>query len=332
MVHGEIFENIDAVVEHLVNQGWTLSKTYFGNAPYEAIDYGNNRLIYYPQPLHSPLFRGQNEFYDKCTASFYRNNPNRIDEFIQSLKIEEFRVLAEKHPAIKEEIEHGLFFDHIALAQHYEIKTKLLDLTNSLPVAAFFAVTKKENNKYYPLGKSDKPGVLYFVLPLSDMFFSTEKNGIEIYPVGWQIFRRPGEQRAFGIKLENNQNFNELPGIFAFKFWQDESISKKIFNALHGGELLFPPDIFSDKAQKIQEINTYSQASFNKVYPDFDAYFSKEFILEELDKRGIKIQLESVIGFNFNEMLEIENLHKTGKLTENLNARFRIGRDSPFKD
>lgn len=56
MVHEKIFDNIDAVVDFLRQQGWTMNKMYFGNAPYEVIDYGNNRLVYYPQPKFSPIF------------------------------------------------------------------------------------------------------------------------------------------------------------------------------------------------------------------------------------------------------------------------------------
>ncbi len=323
MIYDEIFENINCVVDYLNNQGWTLSKTYFGNGPYEVIDYGNNRIIYYPAPLGTPLFRGQNEFYEPCISSFYRFQPDKIEEFIQYLKIEEFRFVTSKHPVIKNEIENGLFFDHIALAQHYEFKTKMLDLTNSLPVAAFFAVTKKESNCYKPIEKSDKPGVLYFINPPEQFSFSG-KNELEIYPVGWQIFKRPGEQRAFGVNLTKNRNFNSIPGVFAFKFWHDKKISEQIYNIFHSGKDLFPKDIFAEKAAQIKESYIFSQSTFDIVYQQYCKKLTKKFILNELKKRKIQIQKYSNLDYTTEDIEIMKNLYQTGILTQNLNATTRL--------
>ncbi len=324
MIHDEIFENINSVIDYLNNQGWTLSKTYFGNAPYQVIDYGNNRLIYYPQPIGTPLFRGQNEFHEPCIASFYRFQPDKIEEFIQNLKIEEFRIVTSKHPVIKDEIENGIFFDYVALAQHYEFKTKMLDITNSLPVAAFFAVTRKESNCYIPIEKSDKQGVLYFINPSEQFMPFSEENEPEIYPVGWQIFKRPGEQRAFGVNLTKNKNFNSMSGVFAFRFWQDKKISEQIYNIFHGGKDLFPKDIFAEKAAQIKESNIFSQAAFDIVHQNFNIDLTKEVILDELEKRNIKVQINSNIEYTNEDIEIIKNLFQSGKLTQNLNATTRL--------
>ena len=324
MIHDEIFENINCVVDYLTNQGWTLSKSYFKNGPYQVIDYGDNRIVYYPVPLGTPLFRGQNEFYEPCISSFYRFQPDRIDEFIQFLKIEEFRLVTSMHPVIKNEIENGIFFDYVALAQHYEFKTKMLDLTNSLPVAAFFAVTQKESDYYKPVEKSDKPGVLYFINPpeLFSSFF--EKNELEIYPVGWQIFKRPGEQRAFGVNLTKNKNFNSIPGVFAFRFWHDKKISEQIYNIFHGGKDLFPKDIFAEKAALIKESNIFSQSSFDAVHQQYCKNLRKELILKELQNRKIKIQKYSNLEYTNEDIEIIKNLYQSGILTKDLYASTRL--------
>jgi len=324
MIHDDIFENINSVIDYLNNQGWTLSKNYFGNAPYLVIDYGNNRLIYYPQPIETPLFRGQNKFYEPCKSSFYRFQPDKIEEFIQNLKIEEFRIVTSKHPVVKDEIENGLFFNYLALAQHYEFKTKMLDLTNSLPVAAFFAVTRKESNCYIPMEKSDEPGVLYFIKPYKNSTPFSEENEPEIYPVGWQIFKRPGEQRAFGVNLANNENLNSMTDVFAFKFWQDKKVSEQIYNMFHGGKDLFPKDIFAEKAALINESNIFSKAAFDIVHQSFNIDLSKDVILNELEKRKVKVKVVSNIKYSYEEIELIKKLYKSGKLTENLNASTRL--------
>jgi len=337
MIHEEIFENIDKVIDYLNNQGWTISKNYIGNAPYVLMDYGDGKLIYYPQPIGTPLFRGQNEFHDPCTSSFFRFQPDNYTQFIQKLKLEEFRIVTAKHPVIEEEINNGIFYDYVALAQHYEFKTEMLDVTNSLPVAAFFAVTRQDCGKYIPIEKSDKPGVLYFVTP-DIQFMQLSDNLPEIYPVGWQVFKRPGEQRAFGVNLTNKKNFNTMSGVFAFRFWHDKIISEQIWNMFHGGEDLFAKDTFAEKATKIKDSNIFSTQAFDLAYGNSNKELTREMILTELEKtetkpdtrtkqlekRNIKIQINSIWEYSVDDISALKELSHSGAITENLNATTRL--------
>lgn len=324
MIHDEIFENLDKVVDYLNNQGWTLSKTYIGNAPYTVMDYGDNKLVYYSQPLGTPLFRGQNEFHEPCISSFFRSQPDIITQFIQKLKIEEFRIVTSKHPVIKEDIENGIFYDYVALAQHYEFKTEMLDITNSLPVAAFFAVTRQDSGKYIPIEKSDKPGVLYFVTPVIQFMPLLTENQPEIHPVGWQVFKRPGEQRAFGVNLTKSIDFNSMSGVFAFRFWHDKNISEQIYNIFHGGEDLFSKDIFAEKAAGIKDSNIFSRHAFDIVYENSNKELTREMILVELEKRNIKIRINSIWKYSVEDISALKELSLSGKLTENLYATTRL--------
>ncbi len=324
MIHEEIFDNIDKVIDYLNNQGWTLSKTYFGNAPYKLMDFGDNKLVYYPEPFGSPLFRGQNEFHEPCIASFYRNQPDLITQFIQKVKIEEFRLVTSKHPVIKEDIENGIFYDYVALAQHYEFKTEMLDLTNSLPVAAFFAVTQYDSGKYIPIEKTEEKGVLYFVMPDTQFIPLVTENQAEIHPVGWQVFKRPGEQRAFGVNLSKNKDFNTMSGVFAFRFRHDKIISEQIYNLFHGGEDLFSKDIFAEKAAEIKDSNIFSRHAFDIAYENSNKELTREMILAELEKRNIKIQINSIWEYSLEDLATLKELSLSGKLTENLIATTRL--------
>lgn len=324
MIHEEIFENIDKVIDYLNNQGWTLSKTYIGNAPYQVIDYGDNKLVYYPEPLGTPLFRGQSEFHEPCISSFFRYQPDIVTQFIQRLKIEEFRIVTSKHPVIEDDIKNGIFYDHVALAQHYEFKTEMLDITNNLPVAAFFAVTRQESGKYIPIEKSDKPGVLYFVTPVLQFLPLQDENQPEMYPVGWHVFKRPGEQRAFGVNLTNSKDFNSMSGVFAFRFWHDKKISEQIYYMLHGGEDLFPKDIFAEKAAEIRESNIFSWQAFDIAFENSNKELSREMILVELEKRNIIIQNNSIWEYSVEDISALNELSSSGKLTENLYATTRL--------
>lgn len=288
MVHEKIFDNIDSVVDFLRQNGWTMNKMYYGNAPYEVIDYGNNRFVYYPQPKFSPIFRGQNAFYEPCIANKYRGNPDNLQLFIEDLRVEEYRLVTSKHPYINKEIAAGIYYDYEALAQHYEFKTSMLDLTNSLPVAAFFAVTYKKGNNFYPMEEQDEPGVLYFIK--SEMILNLLNTEPKIIPVGWQIFRRPGEQRAFGINLPDYEDFNKLPDILAFKFYHDKKISEKILKVFKGGKKLFPNDPFAEKAARIKDGKVFSRQSFENVLTEYKDKFSKEELLKKLQGKGIQIK------------------------------------------
>lgn len=324
MIHETIFENIDKVADYLNNQGWTLSKAYMGNAPFEIIDYGNGRLIYYPQPIGTPLFRGQNKFHEPCISSFYRLQPDTLTQFIQKLRIGEFRIVTAKHPIIEEELNNGIYYDYVALAQHYEFKTEMLDVTNSLPVAAFFAVTRQINGKYFPIEKSEDPGVLYFVHPAMEFMSRLADNQPEIHPVGWQVFNRPGEQRAFGINLTDSKDFNKMDGVFAFRFMHDKIISEQIWNMFHGGEDLFPKDIFADKAAKIKESNIFSRQAFDIAYENSNKEMTKERILNKLEKRNFRIQDNSIWDYSDGDISELKELSRSGKLTEKLYATTRL--------
>lgn len=324
MIHEEIFENLDKVIDYLNGQGWTLSKTYFGNAGYEVMDYGNGRMVYYPIPFGTPLFRGQNEFHEPCVSSFYRSKPDSITEFIQELKIQEFRIITSKLPEIKEQIEAGIYYDYVALAQHYEFKTQMLDVTNSLPVAAFFAVTQKVNDKYLPIIESDKQGVLYFIKPENQFLPIPLENRPEIFPVGWQIFKRPGEQRAFGIKLSKYQDLNTMSGVFAYRFWHNKEISEKLFEIFHSGNDLFPKDIFAEKAAKINHCMIFCQEAFANAFENLTTSYTKETLTRELSKRNISIQKNSVFEFSEDEIMLFKELAISGKLAENRFATTRL--------
>jgi hypothetical protein len=324
MIYQEIFDNLDKVIDYLNGQGWSLSRTYVRNSPYEVMDYGNGNIVYYPSPFATPLFRGQSKFFEPCVSSLYRSENDSITHFIDKLKVEEFRLVTSTHPVIREESLNGFYFNHIALAQHYGFRTEMLDLTNSLPVAAFFAVTQFVAGKYIPMDNSDHPGVFYFVSPMKQFDFLSFDDSPEVFPVGWQVFKRPGEQRAFGINLCNHLDLNFIPGVFAFRFWHDLTLSNRIFSIFNGGADLFPDDVFAAKAARINELNVFSRLAFDSTFDHFNPGLTKELLLEELEKRNLSIQDKPVFEYSPEDIVSITELLRSGKLTENLTAFSRL--------
>lgn len=103
------------------------------------------------------LFRGQGEFHNPCLPTLYRKkNWTDEDVFINRIRIEEFWLMLQQYPHVRYFIDLGLKVDYIGLAQHYGLKTDVLDLTSSIKVALFFAMCDyvEDTDCYKP--KSDK--------------------------------------------------------------------------------------------------------------------------------------------------------------------------------
>jgi len=260
-----IYQDLDSVIKELSKQGWTLSKSYIRYGDFEVLSLDDGSLINYPKPLFSPLFRGQVGWFNPCLSSMYRQNPSAIEILISKIKVAEFESLLKIHPQVQQDIENGYKVDFIGIAQHYGFRTEYLDITNSFPVAAFFATNEFNENEdsFHPISDSSKIGVLYFFNPTLLMSL---KSIYDIYPIGFQPFRRPAEQRAFYIHLKNNIDLNQITGVFPFKFFQKKEISERLYDIMEGGKILFPYDIISVKAKEIIKDRKLSKKSIKNVY------------------------------------------------------------------
>ena len=125
-----------------------VNKAFFepNNDTFEAvcIQEGNPQKILIPAANMYPfLFRGQTKDFGKCLPSLYREEDKQTAPylFLERLREVEFTELIKKHPVVKGFFDrHHFTVDFIGLAQHYGLKTDVLDLTNDLDVALFFAM------------------------------------------------------------------------------------------------------------------------------------------------------------------------------------------------
>lgn len=285
-----VYENLDKVVEYLRGLGWTIDTRYNNHGHFSVIEYPEKRMIYEPHPLMSPLFRGQSKLYDECLSNLYRGAFDAVKHFIERLRIVDFEFLLKNHPILQEDIQAGLYVHYTGFAQHYEMKTELLDLTNSLIVAAFFATTKYSKDKgYQPIIDSNEKGVLYFIPNNNSLFAENER--IQIYPLGLQCFKRPGEQRGFTINLKDGKNLNKMPGVFKYEFYQDKNISEQIYQALDNGRKLFPFNPIQQKVSEIMQLKHFALPVFEETYRRYNAEvnMSAKTLLEGLEKEGYTI-------------------------------------------
>ena len=161
-LNDEIFSDVFSVFNHLKEQGW--SGIPFHTPPcFEAMTLYDNRLAAAPMPM-SPLFRGESEFHERCLPALHRRKWTELESLERQIQLEDFRLMLQVNPEIREMEDGGLMVNYNGLAQHYGIKTNILDLTNSFLVAAFFATTTYDalRDVYKPILHTISSGVIYF--------------------------------------------------------------------------------------------------------------------------------------------------------------------------
>ncbi len=130
---------------------------------FQLLGYENDKSIILPKS-HMPMthYRGENNIYDTCVPAIYRNNPSDTQILIEKLKVLEFISITKTFPQVLFAEKDRLDVRYEALAQHYGLKTDIIDVTSDICVAAFFATHEYDvgTNRYLP--KTSGCGVLRF--------------------------------------------------------------------------------------------------------------------------------------------------------------------------
>ncbi|HJR72103.1 MAG TPA: FRG domain-containing protein [Luteimonas sp.] len=221
-------------------------------------------------PFASPyLYRGQVARYRPCVPAVFRgleqtHHPRKLPpadrarSFVDRVRLEEFVLALEAHPASAYAREIGLRLRPYALAQHYELATDRLDLTQDHRVAAFFATHTKENGAWVPI--KDGVGVMYRLprRPFENHF----QERLEC--IGKQALPRPGEQKGYALVLPLGEDFEALP-VEIHTFSQVEIAGRRISDQFDGGSALFPPDVMAEVAATIKSEPSISRQVVDRV-------------------------------------------------------------------
>ena len=232
------------------------------------------------------LYRGQTEDHPQCIPRLYRNNPSEIEIFLARLHTVELEMVFRHHPAVQELIKDGLYVHFPGLAQHYGIKTELLDLTSDYCTAAFFAVCKynESDDLYQPISNSnDKYGVMY-ESPFLALYTPTiSEHKLDV--VGLQPFPRPGLQKAYSYKLSKKEHFPAHKMLFK----HSEVVSKRIFEMFEDGKRIISKDPIHTKASEIIKGPNFSSTAFQEVLNRYPFNKDKSYYLNELEHKEIRI-------------------------------------------
>lgn len=267
-------------------------------------------FILYPSEPNPIFFRGQNSRYQPCYPSISRNIKTRspilnkltLNEqmlvVIRLIKSEWFCSILEETPQFKWCKENKLWMDKMALAQHYELPTGLIDLTQSIEVAAFFACCKYniENGSWSAMTTGE--GIIY-----SLDYRLVPVNTRKVRAIGQQVFPRPSEQWAWTFEMNLNEDFDLLPFVKKFVFQHNEEMSEKILNKFSCGKDLFPHDPLFSLAQKVKKCKELPRHIVNSVLDDL--------LTDEQGLRGeSKLDLIKKISENFTIKDEVPVLNK----------------------
>lgn len=250
-------------------------------------------------------YRGQNEDFGVCKTTLDRYTSEQ-EQFLSICRTITFEELLEDHPFIK--LTRSLQIDGnplslnlTGIAQHYELATDYLDITNNFDVASFFATCKYENGKYYPIGNISKPGVIYkmYDIVLSP-FLQDENKDILLEYLGWQPLPRPEQQRASVLKVAKDTNIDTVSSIQKYYFKHSIHQSKKIWNQFDKGEALFPQDSAAELANECKRLNSFTNKQIDKALERFEIWSGKKLVNKEqvLDNLNIEIIDNSTLSWD----------------------------------
>lgn len=232
------------------------------------------------------FYRGENACYGSSKPGIYRstNQTSPMQRLANLLILDEACYFLDQFDAVRKWSLSCV--NYHALAQHYGIKTPLIDITSDLKTALFFACCKYENHQWRPMVKKDfeskeggpgvkdaRYGMLYrSPTEITDMSWvlTNDKERMDlITPIGYQPFMRCSAQHGYMLYAKD-ETYDLLkdPLFDKFRIEHNEDFCKWIFEEMDNGNKVYPHDDIPKIERYMDEIrNTYmiSQGTFEKL-------------------------------------------------------------------
>lgn len=290
---------------------------------YEILDMGDGSFAAFPNLMFMQCYRGENCVYPSCEASIFRNNKKHNGDYdeaailIDELRCEEFKSVLLTFPQVQYALKDNHRVDFLALAQHYELNTRLLDITSEPEIAAYFATHRWIDGVPAPI--ENGIGCIRGISPLMFVTSESMENGSvyseKFHAIGLQCFKRPGLQAAFGIESEMGEDFSEYGWKVYFR--QNAMASQKIHinfhydaekNCVMPNSWLFPDEEIAKIAEKIRKTRKIS----DKTVKDYCMKNGKDFALvnEMIREKGMEISESACYVLSPDKKLEFMRKYK----------------------
>lgn len=237
------------------------------------------------------LYRGQDKCYGRCLPSLYRKTLTDDEVFVENVRVAEFRLFLEQLDITKLFQECNYEVDFVGLAQHYGLKTEVLDVTSDIFVSLFFAMCDyDEVHDCYVAKCEDKEYVGYIYTILSNEQSNDSKNAFGVFSnkikvIGLQPFERPGAQKGFAYHIGKQGIFHGY--LYSFSYTKEDS--SNIYNMFHQGKDLWRKDFIVDVAGLIARTRTFSSEAVSLASRMFTDTISIRKRSQKLKDAGCQI-------------------------------------------
>lgn len=258
------------------------------------------------------LFRGENQMFPHSESSLgrrcrKRDGSRRSDREIEilhviaNMRIAQFRKFIWQFDIIPQWEGKLSEINYKALAQHYGLDTFLLDLTNDVRTALFFATCKWAGDHFEPLCQDDikrsaqsRYGVIYHSPDwkidslngekMIKQFMNMQKEGLRdrpsvidtgtfdgiAYQIGLQPFHRCLTQHGYVYAMKNIEDIQNTGDFEKLCFRHSTALSRKIYDMMDGGKKIYPDEGIV-KAQ-----NVIDQIRRNALFSEDDLLWAYE--------------------------------------------------------
>lgn len=289
----------------------------------------NNKLYVMPCINNVPLlYRGQSQEFTPCLPTLYRQNPTPIQIFIERLRLTEFKHLLLSHPLVKHYIDKGFNLDIEGLAQHYGLKTEILDFSSDIDIALFFAMCPYDSElDDYTIPKWDgiMQGIIYVLNPILYDTRAMSINHCDIFidkvePIGLQPFERPAAQRGFGVRLRQGEHLCRVR-VFDFEYTKEEA--EEYYNKFCELSNLWIKDELIAPTRYIMNKKHFSYIIFKETWDNYCLEgLSKSQCIKQLGLYSIRIHRNNTI-YSFKDFPFEENIlsDRWNKYTNRVTSR-----------
>ena len=273
------------------------------------------------------FYRGENSFYGSSKPGMFRsdNRISSIQKLVDLLILDEACFFLDQFDAVQKWSPSCV--NYHALAQHYGIKTPLMDITSDLKTALFFACCKYEDHQWRPMKKRDfvytqdgarekdsRYGVLYRApIEITDMQLALSNDETVtdlIVPIGYQPFMRCSAQHGYMLYVKDETyDLLEDPLFDKFRIEHDEDFCRWIFEEMDRGAKVYPHDDIpkmENYMEAIRNTHTISQATFENLMRH--GHYSEQevqAIKQQLQKDGYTILTGQVEHIHNNKLRKI---------------------------